>query len=65
MNLLVTFFIIVCLGIVGVAWVGIFVDQMTSPFTSLLIAFPMLFATIWLAWKVAVKVTEPKSPTNA
>ena len=48
MNLLVTFLIAVTIGIVGVAWVGVIVDKMTSPFISLLVFFPLFFLTIWL-----------------
>jgi hypothetical protein len=64
MNLLVTFLIAVTIGIVGVAWIGVIVDKMTSPFISLLIFFPMFFLTIWLCWKVSVKFTQPKATTQ-
>ena len=56
MNLLVTFLVAVTIGIVSVAWVGVIVDKMTSPFVSLLIFFPLFFLTIWLCWKLAVKI---------
>ena len=65
MNLLITFLIAVIIGIVGVAWVGVIVDKMTSPFVSLLVFFPLFFLTIWLAWKLSVKFTEPKTTTPA
>ncbi len=65
MNLLVTFLITVSVGIFGAAWVGVLVDKMTSPFVSLLIFFPVFFLTIWLAWKLSIKLTEPKATTHA
>jgi hypothetical protein len=60
-NLLVTFLIAVTIGIVGVSWVGVIIDKFTSPFTSLVIFFPLFFITIWLSWKLSVKITEPKA----
>lgn len=65
MNLLVTFLITVSVGIFAMAWVGVIVDSMTSPFISLLVFFPLFFMTIWLAWKLAIKLTEPKATTHA
>jgi hypothetical protein len=60
-NLLITFLITVVIGIVGVAWVGVIIDRMTSSFISLLIFFPLFFGTIWLTWRLSVKLTEPKA----
>ena len=65
MNLLITFLVVVAAGILGAAWVGVLVDKMTSSFTSLLVFFPLFFVTIWLAWKLSVKLTEPKATTRA
>jgi hypothetical protein len=65
MNLLITFIVTVAAGIIGVAWIGVLIDKMTSPFISLLVFFPMLFLTIWLAWRLSVKFTEPKATTGA
>jgi hypothetical protein len=42
-NLLVTFVISITIGIVGVAWVGVIIDKMTSPFVSLVVFFPRCF----------------------
>lgn len=65
MNLLITFLITVTIAIVGVSWLGVFLDKMTSSFTSLLIFFPVFFLTIYLSWKLSVRLTEPKSTTTA
>ena len=61
MNLLITFLISITIAIVGVAWIGVIVDKMTSPFVSLLVFFPMFFLAIWLTWRLSVKFTEPKA----
>jgi ABC-type dipeptide/oligopeptide/nickel transport system permease component len=61
MKLLITFLIAVTIGIVGASWLGVLIDQMTSPFTSLLVFFPLFFLAIFLAWKIAVKFTAPKT----
>ena len=60
MHLLVTFLVAVTVGIVGVAWIGVIVDKMTSSFVSLAVFFPLFFLTIWLCWVLSVKFTEPK-----
>ena len=60
MNLLVTFVIAITIAITGLAWVGVIVDKLTSPFVSLAVFFPLLFLTIWLTWRLSVKLTEPK-----
>ena len=61
MNLLITFLVTVAAGIFGAAWIGVLIDKMTSPFISLLVFFPMFFLTIWLAWRLSVKFTQPKA----
>ncbi len=64
MNLLVTFLVMVTVAVVGAAWVGVIIDRMTSPFISLVVFFPVFFLVIWLAWRFAVKFTEPRAPTQ-
>ena len=63
MNLLTTFVIAIVIAIFGLAWIGVLVDKLTSPFISLLVFFPLLFLAIWLTWRLAVKITEPKAGT--
>lgn len=65
MNLLVTFLVVITIALVGLAWIGVIVDRMTSPFISLVVFFPLMFLTIWLAWRLSVKFTEPKGETRA
>jgi hypothetical protein len=63
MNLLITFIILIAIGLSGAAGIGIMVDRMASPFLSLVVFFPVLALTIWLAWRLSVKLTEPRTPT--
>jgi ABC-type dipeptide/oligopeptide/nickel transport system permease component len=65
MNLLITYLISVSIALAGISYLGVIIDKFTSPFMSLLIFFPMFFLTIFLVWKLAVKLTEPKSTTSA
>jgi hypothetical protein len=64
-SLLVTFLVTVSVGMATVAWIGVLIDRMTSPFVSLLIFFPLFFLTIWLTWRLSVKLTAPKTTTQA
>ena len=65
MNLLITFLVAIIIAIVGIAWISVIIDKMTSPFVSLLVFFPLLFLTIWITWRLSVKFTEPKSETQS
>ena len=53
------------LGILIFSFAFVIIDKMTSSFVSLLVFFPMLFLTIWLTWRLSVKLTEPKGETGA
>ena len=64
MNLLLTFIVLVAIGLSAAAGIGIVVDRMTSPSVSLLVFFPMLALATWIAWRLSVKLTEPKVPTS-
>jgi hypothetical protein len=64
MNLLITFIVTAAIGIFGVVWVGVLVDKLSSPFVSLVVFFPLLSLVLWLAWRLSVKLTEPKSPIS-
>jgi hypothetical protein len=61
MNLLITFVVTVMIAIVGASWAGVLVDKVTSPFVSLAVFFPLFFLAIFVAWKLSVKFTEPKT----
>ena len=60
MNLLVTYVICVLIGQAVVVGLAIATDQLYSPFVSLWVFFPLFFGMFWLAWRVSVRLTEPK-----
>ncbi len=60
MNLLVTFIIIVVVTIGALVGLTLVIERMTSPFISLSAFFPLLALGIYIAWKLSVKITEPK-----
>jgi len=61
MNLLVTY--LACLLVTQSAAIGIglAVDRMYSSYGGLVVFLVLYFAMFWVAWKVAVHFTEPKS----
>ncbi len=61
MNLLITFLIAVTIAIAGASWVGVLIDKVSTPFVSLAAFFLLFFLAIFVAWKLAVKFTEPKA----
>jgi hypothetical protein len=65
MNLLITFLVTVTIGIIGASWLGVLIDKMTSSFVSLVIFFPLFFLTVWLSWRLSVRLTAPKSTNPA
>ena len=65
MNLLITFAVTVTIGIIGASWLGVLIDKMTSSFVSLTIFFPLFFLTVWLSWRLSVRLTAPKSTNPA
>lgn len=60
MNLLLAYFVIILLGQSAVIGIALAADRFYSPFVSLLIFFPLFFGMFWLAWRIAVRITEPK-----
>jgi hypothetical protein len=60
-NLLLTYLVSVLIGQSAVIGIAILTDRFYSPFASLLIFFPLFFGMFWLAWRVSVRLTEPKA----
>jgi hypothetical protein len=60
-NLLLTYVISVVLGQAAVIGIAVVADQFYSSFTSLMIFFPLFFGMFWLAWRVSVRLTEPRA----
>jgi len=65
MGLLFTFIVCVVIGQTISVTVGLIIEQFTSSYTSMLAFVPLYFSMFWIAWKVAVRITEPKVPAVA
>jgi hypothetical protein len=61
MKLLVVFLITLTVGQMISVGIGLLVERQTSPYTGLITFIGMYFATFWLAWRVAVRITAPGS----
>jgi hypothetical protein len=59
-NLLITYFVTTLIGQSIAVGVGILADVYFSSFISLLVFFPLFFGMFWVAWRLSVKLTEPK-----
>jgi len=65
MGLLVAYILCLIVGQAITIGIGLSIDRYYSPTTSLAISLFLYFAMFWLAWKVAVRITEPKADTTA
>jgi hypothetical protein len=65
MGLLLAYIVCLVIGQTITIVVGLSVDQMYSPGVSLPLSIAMYFLMFWIAWKVAVWITEPKSQSTA
>jgi hypothetical protein len=64
MSLLVTYVVTVVIGQSIVIGIGLMVDRYYSSGASLWVALSLYFLMFWLAWQIAVRVTEPKLPPH-
>jgi hypothetical protein len=60
MRLLVTYIVLVLIGIAIIYVIGLGIERMW-PIVSLPAFLFMFFAVMWFAWLAAVKLTEPKT----
>jgi len=65
MGLLVTYLVCLIVGQAITIGIGLSIDRFYSPTASLPISLFLYFAMFWLAWRVAVRITEPKAETRA
>jgi hypothetical protein len=65
MGLLVTYIACLIVGQAVTIGIGLSIDRFYSATASLPISLCLYFAMFWLAWKVAVRITEPKAETTA
>jgi hypothetical protein len=59
MGLLVVFIASLVVGQTIAIFVGLVVERNSSPYAGLITFIALYFAMFWLAWKVAVRLTEP------
>jgi hypothetical protein len=65
MGLLVAYLVCLVIGQAITITIGLSIDRYYSPTASLPISLILYFAMFWMAWKVAVRITEPKAETRA
>jgi hypothetical protein len=65
MGLLVTYLVCLIVGQAITIAIGLSIDRFYSPTASLPISLFLYFGMFWLAWRVAVRITEPKAETTA
>jgi hypothetical protein len=60
MQLLVYYVVFVAIGDLIAYLIGTFVEYLWGSIPSLVVFLGLYFFLLWLAWVIAVKVTEPK-----
>jgi hypothetical protein len=61
MRLLLTFIICLLVGQSLSIGLGLLVERYSTPYTGLVTFITSYFAMFWLAWRLAVRITEPRS----
>jgi hypothetical protein len=64
MGLLLAYIACLVVGQAITIGVGLSIDRYYSSTVSLPISLFMYFSMFWVAWKVAVRITEPKAETT-
>jgi len=64
MGLLVAYLICLVAGQAVTIMIGLSIDRFYSPTASLPISIFMYFLMFWVAWKIAVRITEPKAKST-
>lgn len=60
MTLLLTFIVCLLIGQSLSIGVGLMVERYTTPYTGLITFIACYFAMFWVAWRIAVRITEPR-----
>jgi hypothetical protein len=63
MSLLIAYLACLLIGQSITISIGLMLDRVVTPGISLPISLTLYFAMFWIAWKIAVRLTEPKSTT--
>jgi len=60
MNLLLAYVVSLVVAQSIAVGVGLIVDRLYSSYTGLVVFIALYFVMFWVAWKFAVRITEPK-----
>ena len=61
MKLLLVFLITLAIGQSISIGLGLLVERQTTPYTGLITFIAAYFLMFWLAWRIAIRVTEPRA----
>jgi hypothetical protein len=61
MWLLIVYVALVLVGDVADYMIGLVVERMWGPQASLVVFLALYFVFLWVAWVVAVKITQPRA----
>ena len=61
MGLLIAYLIILVIGQSITIAIGLAIDRFYSPAISMPVSIALYFVMFWVAWKIAIRVTEPRS----
>jgi FlaA1/EpsC-like NDP-sugar epimerase len=64
MKLLLVFLTSVLVGQSISIGIGLLVERHSTPYTGLVTFIVFYFAMFWVAWRLAVRVTEPRAPVR-
>jgi len=64
MGLVIAYIVILAIGQSITIGIGLAIDRIYSPSISLPVSIGLYFLMFWVAWKIAVRVTEP-GPASA
>ena len=62
MSLLLVYILALLVGQSASVGVGLLVDRYHSSYVGLMVFIACYFTMFWLAWRFAVKITEPRTP---
>ena len=65
MWLLIVYIALVLVGDIADYLIGLAVERMWGPQASLIVFLALYFVFLWVAWVVAVKITEPRGEAKA
>ena len=65
MKLIVYYLVLVIAGDFAAYFIGLVTERAFGGYVSLLVFLTLYFLILWIAWRLAVRLTEPKRPEPA